>query len=88
MKTYDASLNFLRHSLDRAKIGDREKLDGFRRLINFARTIETRLAPEADFDAVIAHEKAISASVGGRSVLDDKPRKNFFVGGNRQQKLF
>ena len=32
-------------------------------------------AGEADFDAVIAHEEAISPSLGGRSVFDDKPRQ-------------
>src|SRR6266496_402388 len=82
LKTYDASLNFLRNSLDRARVGDREKLDGFRRLNCFVRTIETRLAPEANFDALIAHEKAISPSLDGRSVLDDK-RGRFFVGRNQ-----
>jgi len=87
LKTYDASLDFLRNSLDRARVGDREKLDGFHRLDRFVRTIETRLAPEANFDALIAHEKAISPSLDGRSVLDDKPGR-FFVGRNQQQKLF
>src|SRR5438874_2871848 len=56
LKTYDASLDFLRSSLDRARIGDREKLDGFRRLNRFVRTIETRLEPEANFDELIAQE--------------------------------
>ena len=88
LKTYDASLDFLRNSLDRARVGDREKLDGFRRLNRFVRTIETRLAPEANFDGLIAHEKAISASLNGRSVLDDKPRDRYFVGKNSQPTLF
>src|SRR2546425_6831483 len=87
LKTYDASLDFLRNSLDRAKVGDREKVDGFRRLNRFVSTIETRLAPEAKFDALIAHEKRISPSLDGRSVVDDKVGR-FFVGRNRQQKLF
>ncbi len=72
LKTYDESLNFLRTSLDSAKVGDREKLDGFRRLERFVRAVETRRKPRADFDAVIAHENAISPSLGGRSVFDDK----------------
>lgn len=77
LKTYDASLNFLRSSLDAARVGDREKLDGFRRLEKFARQVETNLKPEADFAGVIAHEKRISRSLGGRSVFDDKPlRRN------------
>jgi hypothetical protein len=73
LKTYDESLNFLRTSLDQARVGDREKLDGFRRLERFVRWVETKRKPEADFDAVIAHENAISASLDGRSVFDDKP---------------
>jgi uncharacterized protein len=75
LKTYDESLNCLRTSLELAKLGDKDRLEGFRRLEGFVRTIETRLKPEADFDAVIAHEKAISRSLGGRSVFDDKPRQ-------------
>ena len=75
LKTYDESLTFLRRSLEAAKIGDKEKLDGFRRLEGFVRAIELRLKPEAGFDAVIAHEKQISPSLDGRSVYDDKPRQ-------------
>ena len=75
LKTYDESLNCLRTSLELAKLGDKDRLEGFRRLERFVRTIETRLKPEADFDAVIAHEKAISRSLDGRSVFDDKPRQ-------------
>jgi len=75
LKTYDESLNCLRTSLELAKLGDKDRLEGFRRLERFVRTIETRLKPEADFDAVIAHEKAISPSLDGRSVFDDKPRQ-------------
>jgi hypothetical protein len=77
LKTYDESLNFLRSALDRAKLGSdrangKEKLDGFRRLERFVRNVEHRLKPEADFDAIIAHENAISSSLDGRSVFDDK----------------
>ena len=75
LRTYDESLNCLRTSLELAKLGDKDKLEGFHRLERFVRTIETRLQPEADFDAVIAHEKAISRSLDGRSVFDDKPRQ-------------
>lgn len=75
LKTYDESLDFLRTSLDSAKLGDRDKLDGFRRLERFVRGVETELEPEADFDAVIAHENAISISLDGRSVFDDKSKQ-------------
>jgi len=75
LKTYDESLNYLRTSLDRAKLGDRDKLDGFRRLNQFVAAIETDLEPQADFDAVIRHEQAISPSLDGRSIFDDRPKQ-------------
>jgi hypothetical protein len=75
LKTYDESLDYLRTTLDAAKLGDKDKIAGFRRLERFVHQVDTRLEPEANFDAVIAHEEAISRSLDGCSVLDDKPRQ-------------
>ncbi len=75
LKTYDRSIEVLRCSLDAAKLGDKEKLEGFRRLEQFTRNIETVCQPEADFDALIAHEHQISPSLDGRTVFDDKRSK-------------
>src|SRR5207248_2174066 len=72
LKTYDESLSVLRRALDQAKLGNSDKLDGFRRLDEFTRTIERQCQPAADFDAVLAHEQAISPSLDGRSVFDDR----------------
>jgi len=85
LKTYDESLNFLRKSLDAAKVGQTDKVDGIKRLDRFVRLVETTLKPEADFKAVINHEIAISPSVGGHTVFDDKRRR--FV-NPRQGTLF
>jgi len=74
--TYDESISVLRTSLDAAKVGDKEKLDGLRRLEKFARNIEERYEPSADFDAVVAHENSISRDLGGRSVFDDFKERN------------
>ena len=71
LKTYDESVSVLRKSLDSARMGNAEKLEGFRRLENFTRRIEERCDPRADFSAAVAHEFAISKSYGGRSVFDD-----------------
>jgi len=76
LKTYDDSLSVLRTSLDAAKLGDADKLDGFRRLEKFVRAVENRYAPVADFDAVVAHERAISRECGGRTVCDDTGRNS------------
>jgi len=75
LKTYDESIAVLRRSLDKAKLDGGAKIEGFRRLDKFVKVVETRLQPEADFDAVIAHERAISPSLNGRTVMDDKPRQ-------------
>jgi hypothetical protein len=74
-------------SSDRVAFG-REKLEALRRLNRFARSVETNLRPRADFDALIAHEHAISPSLDGRTVMDDKPRRNFFIGRSGQRSLF
>lgn len=71
LKTYDESIAILRRSLDTARVGDTDKIDGMKRLDKFVRVVEQRYSPEADFHAAMAHEHAISKSLGGRSVFDD-----------------
>jgi hypothetical protein len=75
LKTYDESISVLRRSLDAAKVGDTDKMDGMKRLDKFVRAIEKRFSPEAHFHAVLAHEHAISKSLGGRTVFDDRRRE-------------
>ncbi len=75
LKTYDESISVLRRSLDTAKLDGGTKLEGFRRLDKFVKTVEQRFAPEADFDALIEHEHAISQSLNGRTVHNDKPKR-------------
>ena len=87
LKTYDESLNFLRTSLDAAKVGDKDKIEGFQRLNRFVQMVETRLAPRANFDALLRHERSISKSLNGRSVFDDKKRR-VAKGNARQRSLF
>jgi uncharacterized protein len=58
LKTYDESISVLRGALDRARVGDREKLDGFARLERFTRAVEERCEPVADFEQAVAHERA------------------------------
>ena len=66
LKTYDESLSVLRRSLDAAKLGRTDKLDGFRRLDSLVRSIEKRYSPDLNFDRILEHERAISASLDGR----------------------
>ena len=71
LKTYDETIGVLRRSLDAAKLGDTEKIDGMKRLHKFAEAVERRYSPEANFDAVMETERAISPALGGRTVFDD-----------------
>lgn len=70
LKTYDETIRVLQHSLEQAKVGETERADGLRRLEGFVRTLEQRNAPKANFSETIAHEKAISKSLQGRTVSD------------------
>ena len=72
---YDESISVLRRALDAAKLGRSDKLDGMSRLDAFVRAIEQRRHPEADVAATIAHERAISRSLGGRTVFDDREER-------------
>jgi len=67
LRTYDETIAVLRCALDRARLGDADKLDAFQRLDRFVHAIEERCGPEADFDALVAHERRISPSLGGRT---------------------
>jgi len=69
-KTYDESLGVLRRALDEARLGQTEKIEGFRRLDHLTRAVEGQRQPLADFSAAIAHEWSISASLDGRTVFD------------------
>ncbi|HEX4158587.1 MAG TPA: DUF763 domain-containing protein [Rhizomicrobium sp.] len=69
LKTYDESLGILRRALASAKTGESEKLEGFRRLDKLVRAVEQRQQPVANFERVLAHERQISASLDGRSVV-------------------
>jgi hypothetical protein len=75
LKTYDDSLAILRRSLDAARLGHTEKLAGFKRLDRLTRAVESDGQPLADFTAALEHERSISASIGGRTVFDDAPRR-------------
>ncbi len=71
-KTYDESLSVLRRALDSAKLGNTEKVDGFKRLDRFVRAVERNYQPVAKLPELVAHENAISKSLDGRSVFDDR----------------
>lgn len=89
LKTYDESISVLRGALDAAKLGNTEKVEGFRRLDRLTRNVEENLSPQADFKAALAYEGAISPFLDGRTVFDDKKqRRNQKIPAAEQMPLF
>jgi hypothetical protein len=88
LKVYDESLGVLRRALDAARLGNTDKVDGFRRLDAFTRAIEARCVPEADVTATIARERNLAPSLGGRTVFDAAPRREASPPARGQLSLF
>jgi hypothetical protein len=80
LQTYDETLAILRRGLDSAKLDLTEKIGGMKRLDDFVRNVEDTRQPVADFDKTIAHERSISKSLGGRTVMDDARKKRRQMG--------
>ncbi|MCU1336970.1 MAG: hypothetical protein JWO19_2551 [Bryobacterales bacterium] len=87
LKTYDEAIDVLRRSLDASKVDGKEKAEGFRRLNQFVDVVEKRMQPDVDLPGLVEHELAISSSLGGRTVADDR-RRQHRRSGSVQMSLF
>lgn len=67
LKIYDESIRILRDSIEKSKLGYRDKSDCIRRLHQTALNIEKHCAPQVDFDAAIAWEREHSQEWDGKS---------------------
>src|ERR1700722_659028 len=63
LKTYDETIDVMRLSLEAAKVGDTDKIDGLRRLDRFVQVVERSKAPSANFSETVARERQISDSL-------------------------
>jgi hypothetical protein len=68
LRVYDETIGVLKRAVQQAKLGREDELGALRRLDDQALQIECR-ASGASVDAIIAEERALSHSYGGRSVL-------------------
>ena len=68
-KIYDRTIAVLGAALRTAKLGETERLNGFKRLHAFTRMVEDTCEPCADLDETIAKECGESAGHGGRSIF-------------------
>lgn len=68
LKIYDESIRILRESIEKSKLGYKDKSDCIRRLHNTALAIEQNCSPQADFDAALRYEWEHSKEFGGKTV--------------------
>ncbi len=68
LKTYDETLSILRTGLEKAKIGHSDKLKAVKSLSQIAQRLEDSFIPNANFEEVIAQERADSYKYKGMTV--------------------
>ena len=68
-KTYDETINILRTSVEKAKLGYTDKQQAIKNLSIVAREMEKDFHPEKGIEKVIAKERAESYKYGGRTVF-------------------
>jgi hypothetical protein len=86
LKVYDETIQVLKTSIDKAKLGMAEKQKAIQQLSVIAQKIETSFEPKPFFDDVIAQEREDSYKYDGRTVMGKArpPKKK----GDQQLKLF
>ena len=68
LKIYDESIRILHDSIEKSRLGYKDKSDCIRRLHAAALNVERNCAPEVDFDAAIRYEKEHSKEWDGKTV--------------------
>lgn len=68
LKVYDSSIQILRESIERSKLGYKDKSLAIKRLHTTALEIEKYCSPLADFDKTIEHDRKFSEEWDGRTV--------------------
>lgn len=68
LKIYDESIRILRDSIEKSKLGYKDKSECIKRLHETAVNVERHCSPEVDFDAAIKYEREHSKEWDGRTV--------------------
>lgn len=75
-KTYDHTIDILRHAVEKAKVGETDRQQAIRNLTIVAQELEKNFMPNANFYKVIERERRESYKYGGRTVFGKaKPPK-------------
>lgn len=68
IKVYDQTINVLKTAMQKAKLGENEKLDAIKRLDKQARELERHVIKGPSVEEIIEHERDVSSLYGGRSI--------------------
>jgi len=89
VKIYDETIDTLQRAINRAKIGNNDKIDAIRKLSEISRKAEESFTPNDNFDALIQRERDESHKYGGRTIFGDaKPPKKRPPNPSNQLELF
>ncbi|MFD1602874.1 DUF763 domain-containing protein [Flavobacterium artemisiae] len=86
---YDETISTLQKAINRAKIGNSDKIEAIRKLSEISIEAEKGFTPNNNLDELIQKERAESYKYGGKTVFGDaKPPKNKPINPNNQLELF
>jgi len=89
VKIYDETIDTLQRAINRAKIGNSDKIQAIQKLSEISRKAEESFTPNTNFDALIQRERDESYKYGGKTIFGDaKPPKNKPSNPNNQLELF
>jgi hypothetical protein len=89
VKIYDETIDTLQRAINRAKIGNNDKINAIRKLSEISRKAEESFTPNENFDALIQRERDDSHKYGGRTIFGDaKPPKKRPTNPGNQLELF
>lgn len=89
LKIYDETIDTLQRAINRAKIGNSDKIEAIRKLSEISRKAEEGFTPNTNFDALVQKERDESYKYGGKTVFGDaKPPRIKPINPNNQLELF
>lgn len=77
LKTYDETLSVMRSGIERARLGRSDKLAAVKNLSKIAQRMEKSFIPNANFESVVAKERAESYKYGGMTVNGPAKKPGF-----------
>ena len=83
LKVYDQTIAVLKRAVDRAKLGENERLAALRRLDDQARRIDAAAMTPEELDRAVAAERRAKEELGGRTVADDRRPRQLGLGFER-----